>query len=173
MCGRFALEIPYEALADAFQIAEPKDVPPRYNIAPTQQVAAIRQYSDRTNHLDFLHWGLIPSWSRDRAPGCKMINARSETVGEKPAFKQSVRYRRCVVVASGFYEWLAVGKSKQPMYTRLKGNGVMAFAGLWDSWKSPEGEVVDSCTILTTASNPLIEPVHERMPVLCEDRNYV
>jgi len=172
MCGRFTIEIPPELLVEVFGLAEPPVITPCYNIAPTQQIPIIRQYADGQNHLDHLRWGLIPSWAQDKSIGSKMINARSETIAEKPAFKQAVRYRRCLVVASGFYEWKQEGKAKLPWYVRLKDGTPMVFAGLWETWKSPEGEVIESCTILTTASNRLIEPLHNRMPVILHPDEY-
>lgn len=125
MCGRFTIDIKPETLVDLFGLAESPKVIPRYNVAPTQQVPVIRQYADEQNHLDELRWGLIPSWAKDPSIGSKMINARSETVTEKPAFKQAVRYRRCVIPSSGFYEWVAEGKAKQPWYIRLKDGSPM------------------------------------------------
>jgi len=166
MCGRFTIDIPPEILIEIFGLVEHPTIHPRYNIAPTQQIPIIRQYADGQNHLDHLHWGLIPSWAKDRSIGSKMINARSETVTEKPAYRQAVRYRRCVVPSSGFYEWKQEGKVKQPWYIRLKDGSPMVFAGLWETWKSSEGEVIESCTILTTASNRLVEPLHDRIPVI-------
>ena len=166
MCGRFTIDTPPELLTELFGLAEPPSIPPCYNVAPTHLIPVIRQYVDGENHLDSLRWGLISSWSKEKSISNLMINARSETVSEKPAFKQSVRYRRCVVAASGYYEWLTEGK--KPWYIRLKDGSPMVFAGLWDTWKSPEGEAVDSCTILTTASNGLIEPLHDRMPVVLD-----
>ena len=147
MCGRFTFDIPPELLVEIFGLTETPVITPRYNIAPTQQVPVIRQYADGQNHLDHLRWGLIPSWAQDNSIGSKTINARSETVTEKPAFKQAVRYRRCVVPSSGFYEWQQLeGKAKQPWYIRLKDGSPMVFAGLWETWKSPEGTVIESCT---------------------------
>lgn len=172
MCGRFAVEIPPEILTEIFGLAEPPAVPPRYNVAPTQQVPVIRESAEGMNRLDYLHWGLIPSWAKDRSVGSKMINARSETVSEKPSFKQAVRYRRCLILASGFYEWLREGKAKLPHYFHIRDNGPMVFAGLWDRWKSPEGGAAESCTILTTAANPLVEPIHDRMPVILHPTEY-
>jgi putative SOS response-associated peptidase YedK len=166
MCGRFTTEISSELLADLFGLAGMTGLSSRYNVAPTQLVPVIRRLADGRNRLDQLFWGLIPSWAKDRSLGSKMINARSETVTEKPAFRQAVRFRRCLVLASGFYEWKQQGKEKSPLYIRLKDNGTMVFAGLWEIWKSAEGEVVESCCILTTASNRLIEPLHQRMPVI-------
>jgi len=172
MCGRFALDIPAELLVDNFGLAECPQIVPRYNIAPTQQVGVIRRYGDGQNHLDSLHWGLIPSWAQGRSIGGKMINAKSETVTEKPSFRQAIRYRRCLVPASGFYEWKQEGDAKQPWYLHLKGSSLMVFAGLWESWKSPEGEVVESCTILTTAANRVVAPLHDRMPVILHPDEY-
>jgi putative SOS response-associated peptidase YedK len=121
MCGRFTSQISPELLTGLFGLAEPPTIAPRYNIAPTQQVPVIRQYADGQNHLDFLRWGLIPTWSKEKSSSNLMINARSETVSEKPAFKQSVRYRRCVVVASGFYEWKHYGEGNAAMVHPAEG----------------------------------------------------
>jgi len=172
MCGRFTLHIPPELLAEIFGLIETPIFPARYNIAPTQQVAVIRRTEDGQNRLDFLRWGLIPSWAKDSSIGHKMINARAETVHEKPAFRQAIKYRRCLVIASGFYEWRIEGKQKIPLYVHLKDGSPMAFAGLWDSWKTPEGGFVESCAILTTSSNNLIEPLHNRMPVILHPPEY-
>lgn len=172
MCGRFAFDLSSEVLLETFGLAELPAVVPRYNVAPTQQVPVIRNSADGCNRLDFMHWGLIPSWARDRTVGYKMINARSETVTEKPAFRQAVKYRRCLVPASGFYEWKQEGKLKSPYYFHIKAGAPMVFAGLWESWKAPEGESVESCTILTTSANPLVEEVHERMPVILHPGEY-
>lgn len=172
MCGRFVFDISSEVLLETFGLAELPAVLPRYNVAPTQQVPVIRNFADGLNRLDYLHWGLIPSWAKERAIGSKMINACSETVTEKPAFRQAVRYRRCLVPASGFYEWKQEGKVKLPYYLQIKGSAPMVFAGLWETWKAPEGETVESCTILTTAANPLVEQVHERMPVILHPGEY-
>ena len=172
MCGRFAIEIPSEILVEMFGLAEPPPVLPRYNVAPTQQVPVIRESADGRNRLDHMHWGLIPSWAKDRSVGYKMINARSETITEKPSFRQAVRYRRCLVLASGFYEWRREGQAKLPHYLRIRDKSPMVFAGLWETWKSQEGESVESCTILTTAPNRLVEPVHDRMPVILHPDEY-
>jgi putative SOS response-associated peptidase YedK len=172
MCGRFTFQIPPELLAEIFDLSELPALPFRHNIAPTQQVPAIRRYGDGQNHLDFLQWGLIPSWAQEKSIGSKMINARSETVTEKPSFRQAIRYRRCLVLASGFYEWAQVEKEKQPWYIQLKDGAPMVFAGLWETWKSPEGDSIESCTILTTAANRLVEPLHDRMPVILSRDEY-
>jgi len=173
MCGRFVFDISPENLAGTFGLAELPVVLPRYNVAPTQQVPVVRSDADGVNRLDCLQWGLIPSWAKDRTVGYKMINACSETVTEKPSFRQAVRYRRCLVPASGFYEWKQEGKLKLPHYLRIKGDAPMLFAGLWESWKSPEGETVESCTILTTGPNRLVEQIHDRMPVILHPDEYL
>lgn len=166
MCGRFTLAISPELLAEVIGEIEAERIQPRYNIAPTQQVAVIRLDAGGKRHLAYLRWGLIPPWAKDAAVGNHMINARSETVAEKPAFRHAFRSRRCLVPASGFFEWKEEGGRKQPLYVHMKDGGPMIFAGLWESWKSPEGETVESCTILTTSSNGLIRPLHDRMPVI-------
>jgi len=172
MCGRFTFNLPPELLAEIFGLAEFPSVVPRFNVAPTQPIPVIRQYADARNHFDLLRWGLVPSWAKDLAVGSRMINARSETITEKPAFRQAIRYRRCLILASGFYEWQQEGKAKQPWLIRLKGGLPMVFAGIWDTWKSAEAGVVETCSILTTGSNPLIEPLHDRMPVVLSPAEY-
>ncbi len=144
---------------------------PRYNIAPTQQVPVIRTI-DNQRHLDHLKWGLIPSWAKDPSIGSKMINARAETVQEKPSFRTALKHRRCLVPVNGFYEWQHIEKQKIPYFVKLKGNDPMLFAGLWDHWKSPEGELIESFTIITTSNNELLEPIHNRMPVILHPSAY-
>lgn len=173
MCGRFTTDLPGEFLVDIFGLAEHPAPLTRFNIAPTQLVPVIRQLAEGQHRLDYLHWGLIPYWAKERSIGSTLINARSETAAEKPAFRQALRHRRCLVVASGFYEWKQQGKIKLPQYIRLKGGVPMLLAGLWESWRSPEGETVESCTILTTASNPLLEAFHQRMPVILHPDRYL
>ena len=172
MCGRFTLHIPPELLAEIFGLIEIPTYPARFNIAPSQKVAVIRQNGDGQNRLDFLRWGLIPSWAEDISIGYKLINARSETVHEKHSFRHAIRYRRGLVPSSGFYEWKQEGKAKKPLYVQMKDGSPMVFAGLWESWKSPEGEAIESCTILTTTSNKLIESLHDRMPVILHPQEY-
>ena len=149
-----------------YRLSSSPDLPPRYNIAPSQQIAVVRQQNGGDRELTFLQWGLIPSWSKDPAIGYKMINARSETVHEKPSFKQAFLARRCIIPASGFYEWAKVGKEKVQHYIHLRDDDVMSLAGLWERWKSSEGKELETCTILTTAANSLIKKVHDRMPVI-------
>ncbi len=145
---------------------------PRYNIAPTQPVAVIPNTGDNT--LSMYKWGLIPSWSKDPAIGDRMINARAESLAEKPSFRNAYRRRRCLVLADGFFEWQQnpASKSKQPMYIRLKGSQPFAFAGLWELWHSPDGSEIRSCTIITTQPNSLLEPIHNRMPVILSPEDY-
>jgi len=173
MCGRFTLSTPPEDLAQQFELPQAPSVEPRYNIAPTQPVAAVRLHPDRGERLlDMLKWGLIPFWAKDPAIGSRMINARSETVAEKPAFRAAFRQRRCLVPADGFYEWQKVGTRKQPYVIRLRDGGPFAIAGLWEHWKGTDGEVIESCTLLTTEANDLLRPVHPRMPVILDPENY-
>uniref|UniRef100_C6DZD3 Abasic site processing protein n=1 Tax=Geobacter sp. (strain M21) TaxID=443144 RepID=C6DZD3_GEOSM len=166
MCCRFSVDVSAEVLLETFGLTQVPTISPRYNVAPSQRVAVVREGADGGNRLDLLHWGLIPSWAKERSVAYKMINARSDTLQEKPSFRQAYKYRRCVVPASGFYEWRHEGKAKLPHYIRIRDGLPMLFAGLWESWKSPEGEVVESFTILTTAANRLLESIHEWMPVI-------
>jgi putative SOS response-associated peptidase YedK len=169
MCGRYTLAITPEALADAFALSTVPDFPRRYNIAPTQPVATIVQ-DGKTSRRKFrlMRWGLIPSWAKDPAIGNKLINARSETVQEKPSFRNAFKRRRCLIPADGFYEWQKVkGSSKQPYYFHLNDGKIFAFAGLWESWND-----IETCTILTTAANDLLQPVHDRMPVIVDPQLY-
>ena len=173
MCGRFTLTIDPYHLQQAFPWAViPNDLIPRYNIAPSQPVAVILNTGD--NALAFYKWGLIPSWSKDPAIGDRMINARSESLAEKPSFRNAYRRRRCLILADGFYEWKQNpgSKSKQPVYIRLKGERPFAFAGLWELWHSPDGSEIRSCTIITTQPNSLLEPIHNRMPVILPPEDY-
>ncbi len=167
MCGRFTL------------IAEPQDIigliagieiehwsGPRYNIVPTQPIATVLNTEERS--LTYAHWGLIPSWSKDRSLGSRLINARAETIAEKPSFRGPFRRQRCLILADGFYEWMVVPgrKRKTPVYIRMKSNQPFVFAGLWDRWHGPDGEKITSTAIITTTPNELIAPVHNRMPVI-------
>jgi putative SOS response-associated peptidase YedK len=170
MCGRFTLQIPPEMLAEIFGLLEIPVYPARYNIAPTQQIPVIRQNGQY--HLEFLRWGLVPSWAKDPSIGNKMINARSETVHEKPAFRNAIKYKRCLIPSSGFYEWVQDGDAKRPLYIHLKDEPLMVFAGIWDKWISPEGGIIESCSILTTHSNKLIETIHDRQPVILQPEEF-
>jgi putative SOS response-associated peptidase YedK len=165
VCGRFTLTTNLGAIAKRFGVARfLEEVGPRYNIAPTQTVIVVND--DGTRHLTQMRWGLIPSWAKDPAIGNRMINARAETVATKPAFRVALRKRRGLIPADGFYEWQPVGRRKQPVRIVLKTREPFGFAGLWESWTSPEGEESRSCTIITTEANELLTPIHDRMPVI-------
>ena len=166
MCGRFTLRTPAHRLAEAFGVRELPNLRPRYNIAPSQDVVAIRRAAEG-RELALLRWGLIPFWAKDAAIGNRMINARAETVAEKPAFRAAFRRRRCLIAADGFYEWRKTdGGAKQPYYIRLADDAPFAFAGLWERWAPPDDDAVESCTLITTAANDLLKPIHDRMPVI-------
>lgn len=169
MCGRFTLRSPASLVAEQFALAEMPRLEPRYNIAPTQPVAVLRVApgagaADR--RLAMVRWGLIPEWAKDPSIGNRLINARAETVAEKPAFRSAFRHRRCLVVADGFYEWLKLGTRRQPYFFHLADDRPFGMAGLWESWRSPNGCPLETCTILTTEANECVRPVHERMPVI-------
>ncbi|MBD1804571.1 SOS response-associated peptidase [Microcoleus sp. FACHB-SPT15] len=175
MCGRYTQSKSAEIITRAFQLDNVSDIEPRYNIAPTQSVLTVLQPSASANRQGkMLHWGLIPSWAKDRKMASKLINARAETVAEKPAFRSAFRKRRCLVVADGFYEWQQQEnkKQKQPFYFRLSDGEPFAFAGLWEQWQDATGEEIESCTVLTTEANDLMRPIHNRMPVILEPKNY-
>ena len=162
MCGRFVLEISLDQLMKVYRLSSIPNLSPRYNIAPSQQIAVVRQQNGSDRELTLMQWGLVPSWSKDRAIGYKMINARSETVHEKPSFKQAFHARRCIIPASGFYEWEKSGGEKNPHYIHFRDGKVMSLAGLWERWTSPDGEELHTCTILTTTANGLINTLHDR-----------
>jgi putative SOS response-associated peptidase YedK len=167
MCGRYTLTASAQIIAEFFKLSEVPDIKPRYNVAPTQSIATVTVDSEKMQRqLQFMRWGLIPSWAKDMKIGSKMINARSETVAEKPAFRSAIKHRRCLIVADGFYEWLPQGKHKQPYYFQMAQGAPFAFAGLWENWESPEAEKIVSCSIITTAANETVQPVHDRMPVI-------
>ncbi len=166
MCGRFTQAAPGDQIAELFELTETPDLAPRYNIAPTQDVAAVRAAPGGGCELVMLHWGLIPSWAKERAIGARMINARSETAAEKPSFRSALRSRRCLIVADGFYEWQRLGGRKQPYFIALADGRPFGFAGLWERWAGDGGAPVESCTILTTAANGTVAPIHDRMPVI-------
>lgn len=174
MCGRFALYVTLEELADYFGLSEaPTQLAPRYNIAPTQPVGLVRvnaQSQEREWALAL--WGLIPSWSKDPTIGARMINARAETVDEKPAFRAAFKRRRCIIPASGFYEWKKVNGGKQPYFITAVDGEPLGLAGLWESWNGPNGETLESCTILTTDANETVAALHDRMPVILAPEDY-
>jgi putative SOS response-associated peptidase YedK len=170
MCGRYTLTTPPDVLARAFCVPSVPPLPPRYNVAPTQPVLIVRKAADREAEL--ARWGLIPSWAADPSIGNRLINARAETVADKPSFRAAFRQRRCLVPATGLYEWQKQGKYKQPYHVRRKDGEPFAFAGLWERWQEPGGEPIDSCTILTTEANDLMRPLHDRMPVILAPVDY-
>ena len=172
MCGRYTLTTPISVLAEHLGVAELPNFPPRYNIAPTQQAAVVRAGPEEgRRQLVFLRWGLIPPWAKDPAIGNRMINARAEGIAEKPAFRRAWKEKRCLVPSDGFYEWLKEGKQKQPYYIRRKDGKPFAFAGLWERWQGP-AEILDTFTIITTAPNELVAPIHNRMPVIIPEERY-
>jgi putative SOS response-associated peptidase YedK len=188
MCGRFTLTTPAAVWARLFELDSVPELGPRYNIAPTQPVAAVRStarpQTDTTEsgetetgngssrELALLRWGLVPHWARDPdLKGRALINARSETVAEKPSFRDSFRFRRCLVVADGFYEWQPAGARKQPFWIRLDSGGPFALAGLWDRWVG-EDQTLESCTLLTTEANEGLQSLHDRMPVILDPQHH-
>jgi putative SOS response-associated peptidase YedK len=164
MCGRYTVTVNPEELAQHFDVTVPVDFSPRFNAAPTQQLPVI--LNEDPKQFEMLRWGLVPSWSKAIDNKYSMINARSETLTEKPSFKKALERRRCLVPADSFYEWKKLDDGKQPMRITLKDEEPFAFAGLWDTWKSPDGEIIRSFTIITTEANELMKPIHDRMPVI-------
>src|SRR5690606_9784813 len=173
MCGRFSLVAPGEELAELFQLDEVPRVQPRYNIAPTQPVAAVRMNPDtKRREFTYFHWGLIPFWAKDTSMAGRMINARAETAAEKPSFRAAFKYRRCIIPASGFYEWQKLNGQKQPHYIYHADGRTLGFAGLWEHWQGADGSEIESCTILTTTPNDLMDQLHNRMPVILDPEDY-
>lgn len=173
MCGRFTLTVDPADLQEAFaDYAFPAKFAPRFNIAPSQPVLAIP--NDGKNAADFFVWGLIPSWAKDPSIGNRLINARGETIAEKPSFRGAFKHKRCLILADGFYEWKTVpgSKAKTPHFIFLKSRAPFAFAGLWDEWRSPDGGYLRSATIITTAPNELMASIHNRMPVILRPTDY-
>jgi putative SOS response-associated peptidase YedK len=172
MCGRYTLSQSEESIAAAFGITAIPKLLPRYNIAPTQPVPTVLLRNESQRQLQLLHWGLIPSWAKDPSMGAKMINARAETIAEKPSFRSAFRRRRCLIVADGFYEWQRRDKRKQPYYFRVGAGELFAFAGLWEHWQNAAGDEIESCTIVTTDPNDLMQSIHDRMPVILHPQDY-
>lgn len=175
MCGRFTLRAPASVVAEAFGLLEVPSLAPRYNIAPTQPAPVVRtpdQTDPASREFVWLRWGLIPSWASDPSIGNRMINARCESVAEKPAYRAPFRRRRCLIVADGFYEWQQVGRRKMPYFFHLRDDRPFAFAGLWESWEGPDHSVIQSCTLLTTTPNPTVAPIHDRMPAILPPEHY-
>jgi putative SOS response-associated peptidase YedK len=188
MCGRFTLRAPASVVAELFALLEVPPFTPRFNIAPSQPVPVVRLKPEQPQpqrELVWLRWGLIPSWAKDQTAvggygirtyppprGNRMINARSETVAEKPAYRAALKRRRCLVAADGFYEWQRTGQGKQPYFIRMRDDRPFAFAGLWEAWEGPDHSQVESCTLLTTEPNELLRPIHNRMPVILPAEDY-
>jgi putative SOS response-associated peptidase YedK len=168
VCGRFAFYSPSEATAALFGVSASMEVQPRYNIAPTQYIAAIRDGSDG-RELAMLRWGLVPSWAKDPSIGNRMINARAETVAEKPSYRAAFRHRRCIVLADGFYEWRRESDAKTPYFISLASGNPFALAGLWENWNDKSsGEALQTTTLITTAANAFMQPLHHRMPLILQ-----
>jgi putative SOS response-associated peptidase YedK len=167
MCGRFALYTDPLALAKRFQTDNVPEIKPSYNVAPSQTIPIVRQENSK-RHFALARWGLIPSWAKEINTGYSTINARAETVAEKPSFRSAFRHRRCFVVCDGYFEWqeLAASKVKQPWFITLKDKQPMALAGLWEHWQGSDGSEIESCTIIVTSGNELMQNIHDRMPVI-------
>jgi putative SOS response-associated peptidase YedK len=166
VCGRFAFYSPAEAVSRLFAAETTSDLPPRYNIAPTQLAPVVRLDQDSVRRLYLLRWGLIPFWAKDPSIGNRMINARAETVASKPAFRQAFRKRRCLILADGFYEWQKAGRGKIPWFISAPSGEPFAMAGLWESWQAGGDEPLQTCTILTTEAGSSLAHIHHRMPVV-------
>ena len=172
MCGRYSLFADFREIEERFGEAtfEEDEYEESYNIAPSQMVLSVINDGVK-NRLGYLKWGLVPSWAKDSKVGFKMINARAETVHEKPSFREAFKKKRCLIVADSFYEWKRTENRKVPMRIKMKNNELFAMAGLWESWKSPSGELVHTCTILTTEPNDLMSTIHDRMPVILKQKD--
>jgi putative SOS response-associated peptidase YedK len=174
MCGRYRLSRRKQVVEEYFDCgSEEPDWTPRYNIAPTQPVPVIRQHlKEPVRQLSLMRWGLIPSWAKDSSTAASMINARAETAATKPAFRDALKSRRCLIPADGFYEWKRNGKTKLPYCFDVNDGELFAFAGIWDRWKDPSGQWIKSCSILTTTPNAVTSAVHDRMPVILDPDSY-
>ena len=183
MCGRYSQTQSAEKIAEVFQLKAIPELSPRYNIAPTQNVSTVLVTSEQPSRQHrLLRWGLIPSWAKDKTIGSRLINARAETIAEKPSFRAAFKRRRALIIADGFYEWrrTEASKQKQPFYFQLRDRSStdgavrapFAFAGLWEHWQDAAGEIINSCTILTTEANELLRPIHHRMPVILNPADY-
>lgn len=173
MCGRFTRKENFKQLAETLGLSHLPPLESRYNIAPSQLIACVRTHlASQEKECIQLKWGLVPSWAKDSSIGNKLINARAETAADKPSFRRAFKQRRCVILADGFYEWKREGKVKQPYYIHLKDHRPFVFAGLWEHWEQGEETPIDSCAMLTTAANTLMEPIHNRMPVILPPEHY-
>jgi len=178
MCGRFYLDVPKDIFVKHYGLADASFLPPRrYNIAPSQEILAIRAIDGGNRTVSLLHWGLIPSWSKTEKSHYSMINARAETVDSKPAYRSAFKRHRCLIPASGFYEWQMRKQYKQPYVITIKQQNedhatLFSFAGLWEHWESKEGKVIESCSIVVAHANDTVKPIHDRMPVIIDPENY-
>jgi putative SOS response-associated peptidase YedK len=173
MCGRYRLSRRKQLVEEYFDSTGEDDWSPRYNIAPTQPVPVIRQHpKEPVRRLSLMKWGLIPNWARDASIASGTINAKSETAATKPAFRDAMKSRRCLIPADGFYEWSRTGKAKQPYCFEVAEGELFAFAGLWDGWKDASGQWVKTCSILTTTPNAVTSAIHDRMPVILSPDDY-
>ena len=173
MCGRFILTSTGKDLAEHFGLMTEPELSGRYNIAPTQEVATIRLEPDgNSRRLTYLKWGLVPSWAKDTSIGSSLINGRCETLSQKPGFRAALKRKRCLIPANGFYEWQRMEHRKQPYLIQLADKNLFAFAGLWEHWEDQENVVLESCAIITTESNHLVRPIHDRMPVIISRKDY-
>jgi len=172
MCGRFAFYSPHQAVIRLFGVSAAAEIEPRYNIAPTQFIATVRE-AGGPREVAMLYWGLVPSWAKEKSIGARMINARSETLAEKPSFRSAFRRRRCLVLADGYYEWQRSAATKQPYFIAFEDGQPFGMAGLWERWRDPAtGEPLESCCIVTTAPSPAVAHVHDRMPVIVPPEAY-
>lgn len=172
MCGRYALKTPVSKLTSCFRLDEAVDFAPRYNIAPGTDIPTIRHSPEGKRVMHLLRWGLVPHWAKDPGIGSKLSNARGETVAEKPSFRDAFKRRRCLVPADGFYEWKTEGRLKQPYYFSMKSGEPFALGGVWESWRSPDGNILRTCCLITTGPNEIMLPVHDRMPVIVSPDDY-
>ncbi len=172
MCGRFALKAPPAKLIQVFELDECVDFLPHPNIAPGTDIPVIRFSPEGKRVLHLLRWGLVPHWAKDASIGAKLHNARGETLSEKPSFREAFKKRRCLIPADGFYEWKTEGKTKQPYCFSLKSKETMALAGLWESWRAPDGSILRSVTIITMEANEMMRPIHHRMPMILGSKDW-
>ncbi len=173
MCGRYTLTADANELAAYFGLDTVPELTPRFNIAPTNQVPVVRTMPGIGRRMDMVRWGLVPSWAKDARIGNRLINARADTVAEKPAFRSALRQRRCLIPADGFYEWRQEESQKQPYWIGFEGRAIFAFAGLWEHWQDrATGERIDSCAIITTDANQIVSAIHGRMPVILPEQHY-
>jgi putative SOS response-associated peptidase YedK len=172
MCARFTLTARPELISQLFDLDLLLDIHPRFNVAPTQNILAVRSNEEGNREFVELRWGLIPSWATDSSIGNKLLNARSETIAEKPSFRSAIRKRRCLIAADGFYEWKTEHRQKQPYFIHFPNRTPFAFAGVWERWHADDGKPVETCSILTTEANERLKPLHDRMPVILSKKDY-